>query len=60
MVVWPRVVTYPPVDRLIRIAGAFCAELPYPPVFAMFGVEEFDNLIERVAVCALGIRLRGS
>ena len=34
----PGVMPYPPVDFRVRIAGAFGAELPYRPFFAMFEV----------------------
>lgn len=57
MVVRPRVVSYPPIDSFVRIASAFCPELPYGPVVAVFGVEEGDEAIERVAVGSLWVRL---
>lgn len=43
------------IHRFIRIACSFGAKLPYSPVFTMFRIEEFDELVERVSVCELGI-----
>ena len=51
----PREMPYSVVDLRIRVAGAFCAELPYGPVLAVFFVEELHEGIERVAVGAGGI-----
>lgn len=50
-----RVVIYAIVYLTIRVAGAFGAKLPYRPVFAMLRVQELDERVERVPVCALGI-----
>ena len=49
-----------PVDFFIRVPRALCAELPYRPVFTVFCVEEFDEGVCWVAVCAFGIGGRGA
>lgn len=49
------IVIYAVVNLTIRIAGAFGAELPYRPVFAMFRVEELHEGVERVSICTLWI-----
>ena len=56
MVVWEGVVIDAVIDFGVGIACSFGAELPYSPVFAMFGVEKLDEGVKRVAICALGIR----
>lgn len=43
------------IDFRVWVARAFGAKLPYRPIVTMFGVEEFDKGIERVAICALRI-----
>lgn len=55
VVIWPREVMNAIVDLGIRIPGALGAKLPDTPVLAMLEVEELDQLIERIAVCSLGI-----
>jgi hypothetical protein len=47
------------VDFRVGVARPFGAELPDGPVFAMFGIEEFDKRVERVAVRALGVGATG-
>jgi hypothetical protein len=49
--IWPREVMNAIVNLGIRIPGALGTKLPDTPVLAMFGVEEFDKLIERIAIC---------
>lgn len=44
----------------IRVSSAFGAEFPYCPVLAMFIVEEFHELVERISVGELGVGLRGA
>lgn len=48
---------YATIDSLVRISRPFCAELPYRPVIGMFGVEEGDKAVERVAVGSLWVCL---
>jgi hypothetical protein len=48
------------VDLGVWIARSFGAELPDRPVFAMLRVEELDQRIERVAVCALWVCAAGA
>jgi hypothetical protein len=48
------------IHLLIWVARSFGAEFPYCPVFAMFGVEEFDERVKRVAVVALGVGAAGA
>jgi hypothetical protein len=48
------------VNRFVRITCPLGTELPYRPVFAMLGVEEFYDLVERVSVCELRVCFRGS
>lgn len=55
----PRVVSDAIVDGIIRVAGAFCSELPYCPVFAVFGIEKRDELVEWIPVGELWVLLRG-
>jgi hypothetical protein len=57
MVVRPRVVPHATVDGLVGISCAFCAEFPDCPFFAVFRVEELDELVEGVAVGELGVCL---
>lgn len=60
--VWPGEMVDPMVHLAVRVARALCAELPDTPVLAVFGVEEADQCVERVSVCALrvgGRRARG-
>jgi hypothetical protein len=59
MVVGKRVVVDTVVDLRVWVARPFGAELPDGPVVAMLGVEEFDERVERVAVCALRVRAAG-
>lgn len=51
---------YPPVHRLVWIPSPFGTELPYGPIVAMFGVEESNEAVERVAVGTLGVGLAGA
>ena len=60
MVVRERVVVYTIVDLGVGVARSLSAELPYGPVFAMFGVEELYERVKRVAVCALRIGAAGA
>lgn len=55
MMVWKGIVVYTVVYLAVWIASAFGTELPYRPVFAMFRIEELDEGVERVTVCALRI-----
>jgi hypothetical protein len=50
-----RVMVDSAIDFGVRIPRSFGAELPYCPVFAVFGVEELDERVERVAIVALGV-----
>jgi hypothetical protein len=43
------------IHRFIRVASSFGTELPYRPIFTMLGIEELDELVERVSVCELGV-----
>lgn len=56
----PGVVSDAVVYELVGIARSLGPELPYSPVLAMLGVEEIDETIERVAICALRVGLRGA
>lgn len=56
----PGVVPYATVDSLVRVSCPFGAELPYRPVIRVFGVEEGDEAVERVAVGSLGVCLARS
>lgn len=60
MVIGERVVVYAVVDFAVGIAGAFCAKLPYRPVFAMLRIEKLYEGIERVSVCALRVGATGA
>lgn len=51
----PWVVVNAIIHFLVRVAGTFCAELPYCPVRAMLFVKEFSQLIQRVAVGKLRV-----
>ncbi len=42
MVVGPRIVPYPPVHLVVRVAGALGAELPYCPLVSMLLVQKAD------------------
>jgi hypothetical protein len=55
MMVGERVVIYAIVYLAVRVAGSLGAKLPYRPVFAMLRVEELDERVKRVPICALGI-----
>jgi hypothetical protein len=55
MVIRPWVMPHATIYRFIGIACAFGAKLPYGPVFTVFRIEEFDELVERVSVGELGI-----
>jgi hypothetical protein len=55
MVVRKRIVVDAVVDLRVGVARSLGAKLPYRPVFAMLGVEELDERVERVAVCALRV-----
>lgn len=57
MVVGPWVMSYAPIDSLIWVPSALCAEFPYSPVVAMFGVEESDEAVKGIAVGSLRIGL---
>lgn len=57
MVVWPGVVPHSAVDSFVGIPCSFGAEFPYCPVVAVFGVEKGNELVERIAVCELGVCL---
>lgn len=56
----PGVVPYATVDCLVRVSRPFGAELPYRPIIRVFGIEEGDKTVERVAVCSLGVCLTRS
>lgn len=60
MMIWEGVVVYTVVYLAIWVASAFCAKLPYRPVFAMFRVEELYEGVERISVCALRICAAGA
>ena len=60
MVVRERVMIDSAVDLGVGIPCSFGAELPYCPVFAVFGVEELDERVEGVAIVALGIGAAGA
>lgn len=60
MVIRPREMVNPAIYLLIRVPGAFGAELPNTPILAMFRVEEGDERVEWVAVCTLRIGPGGS
>lgn len=51
----PWVMPHATIYRFIGIARSFGAKLPYGPVFTVFRIEEFDELVERVSVGELGI-----
>jgi hypothetical protein len=48
------------IDVGVWVTGSFGAKLPYGPIVAVLGVEEFDERVERVAVCALRIGAAGA
>lgn len=50
----------PAIHLTIWIPGPFSAELPYLPLIAVFVVEEFDELVEGVAVRALRVGAAGA
>lgn len=56
----PGIVPYTSIDSLVRVAGAFCPELPDGPIVPMFGVEKGNEAVKRVAVGSLGICLARS
>lgn len=56
--VWPRIVPHSAVDSLIGVAGTLGAEFPNGPVLAVLQVQEADELVQRIPICQLGIRLR--
>lgn len=60
MVVRPWIMSYSAIDFFIRIARPLCTELPDGPVVSVFGVEEFDEVFEGVAIGELGICARGT
>lgn len=60
MVVRPRVMPHAAVDGLIGVPSSFGAEFPDGPFFAVFRVEELDELVEGIAVSELGVCLRGA
>jgi hypothetical protein len=60
MVVGKRIMIDAVVDFRVWVPCSFSTELPYRPVFAMLGVEELYERVERVAVCALRICAAGS
>lgn len=53
----PRVMPDTIIDGIIRIPGAFSAKLPYRPVFAVFRVEEGDELVKGISIGELGVGL---
>lgn len=53
--VWPWIMPYSPVHFGVRIAGAFCTELPYCPMLSMLVVEKFDESVSRIPVGALRV-----
>lgn len=57
MVVRPGIVSHSAVDSFVGIPRSFGAEFPYCPIVAVFGVEKGDELVERIAVCELGVCL---
>lgn len=50
----------PAIHLAVWIPRPLSAELPYLPFFAVFVVEEFDELVEGVAVGALGVGAAGA
>lgn len=60
MVVRERIVVYAIVNFTVWVACAFRTKLPNRPVFAMFRVEELDERIEGVSVCALRVGAAGA
>lgn len=58
--VWPGEVADTVVDGIVGVSGAFGAELPNRPAFAVLGVEEGDETVEGVAVGELGVGLGGA
>lgn len=55
----PRIMPNAVIHQVVWVSRALGAELPDGPVFAMLGVEEGDEVVERVAVSALRVGLRG-
>lgn len=43
------------VDFRVWVSGAFSTKFEYGPIFAMFIVEEFDQLVGGVSICFLRI-----
>ena len=50
----------PAIHLAVWISGPLCAELQYLPFFAVLVVEEFDELVEGVAVRALRVGAAGA
>ncbi len=50
----------PPINLTIRIPRPLGTELPDLPLDAVFVVKEFDELVERVAVCTLRVGAAGT
>jgi len=53
--IWKWVMSNPPVNFLVGISSSLCSKLPNCPVLSMFMIEELDQLVERIAVCSLGV-----
>ena len=60
VMVGERVVVYAIVYFAVWIASAFGTKLPDCPVLAMLRVEELDERIEGVSVCALRVGAAGA
>ena len=58
--IWPRIMPHPSINLRIRVPCPFGPELPYRPFLAVFVVEELDEVVERIAVCALGVGAAGA
>jgi len=59
-VVRPGVVSDAVIDGFVGVAGALGAEFPYGPAISVFGVEEGDETVERIAIGSLGVGLGGT
>ena len=55
MVVRPWIMPYAVVNFLVWVSCTFGAEFPDGPLGAMFLIKEFDELVGRVTVGALGV-----
>lgn len=58
--VGPWIVVYAAIDFRIRIPSTFGTELPYRPVGLVLLIEELDQSICGIAVCAFGVRRGGT